>query len=188
MIKCWSRHSDSAIFFNSSERYLSGLAQSTPQHDKQITVIRFHSSGGPVPNGLCKHLRACEQCVPSRLQQIMPCLYAVCCKITSFSFTRVSGWMLNGIWSFLRLCLQASRFPFERVKESPQDYLGLNSGRLVLINLSKTRKHFSRNNHGAHVSPMFPSFPYGKHCFQCQFLFLRCKLCVRYTAGNLTKI
>ena len=31
---------------------------------------------------------------------------------------------------------------------------------------------------------MFLSFPYGKHCFQCQFLFSRCKLCLRYTAGK----
>ena len=34
---------------------------------------------------------------------------------------------------------------------------------------------------------MFPSFPYGKYCFQCQFLFSRCKLCLRYTAGNLNE-
>ncbi len=32
--------------------------------------------------------------------------------------------------------------------------------------------------------PMFPSFPYRKRCFQCQFLFSRCKLRLRYTAGN----
>ena len=32
-----------------------------------------------------------------------------------------------------------------------------------------------------HVSPMFPSFPYRKHCFQ------RCKLCLRYTAGNVNE-
>ena len=38
-------------FFTPSERDfhssldLSGLAQSTPQHDKQIMVIRLHSSG-----------------------------------------------------------------------------------------------------------------------------------------------
>ena len=31
------------------------------------------------------------------------------------------------------------------------------------------------------------SFPYGKHCFQCQFLFSRWKLCLRYTAGNFNK-
>ena len=34
---------------------------------------------------------------------------------------------------------------------------------------------------------MFPQcwqFPIGKHCFQCQFLFSSCKLCLRYTEGN----
>ena len=34
---------------------------------------------------------------------------------------------------------------------------------------------------------MFSSFPYGKHCFQCQFLFSRCKLCLRYTVGNFNE-
>ena len=53
--------------------------------------------------------------------------------------------------------------------------------------VKKTRKNFSRDIHSAHVSPMFPNFPNGKHCFQCQFLFSRCKLCLRYTAGNFNK-
>ena len=35
--------------------------------------------------------------------------------------------------------------------------------------------------------PMFPSFQHGKYCFQCQFLFSRCKLCLRYTAGNFNE-
>ena len=50
-------------------------------------------------------------------------------------------------------------------------HLGLNSGRSVSINVNKTRKHFARNTHSwrAHVSPMFPSFPYRKHCFPSQF-------------------
>ena len=39
----------------------------------------------------------------------------------------------------------------------------------------------------ANVSPMLPSFPCGKHCFQYQFLFSRCKLCLRYSAGNLNE-
>ena len=34
---------------------------------------------------------------------------------------------------------------------------------------------------------MLPSFPYGKHCFQCLYLVLRCKLCLRYTAGNFNE-
>ena len=49
---------------------------------------------------------------------------------------------------------------------------------------NKMKKYFSRNIHGVYFSPMFPSLPYGKHCFQCQFLFPRCKLCLCYTAGN----
>ena len=36
-------HSRKCSFHSSFD--LSGLAQSTPQHDKQITVIRLHSSG-----------------------------------------------------------------------------------------------------------------------------------------------
>ena len=35
--------------------------------------------------------------------------------------------------------------------------------------------------------PMFPSFQHGKYCFQCQFLFSRCKLCLRYTTGNFNE-
>ena len=35
--------------------------------------------------------------------------------------------------------------------------------------------------------PMFSSFPQGKHCFQCQVLFSRCKLCLHYTAGNFNE-
>ena len=68
--------------------------------------------------------------------------------------------------------------------------LGLKSRQSVSINVNKTRKHFGRNTHSwrAHVSPMFPSLPYRKHCFQCQFfLFSRCKLCLRYTAGNFNE-
>ena len=50
-------------------------------------------------------------------------------------------------------------------------YLGLNSGRSVSMNVNKTRKHFSRNIHGAHVSPMFPSFPCETQCFSVSFCF-----------------
>ena len=32
---------------------------------------------------------------------------------------------------------------------------------------------------------MFP--PYGKDCFQCQFLFPTCKLCLRYTVRNFNE-
>ena len=104
--------------------------------------------------------------------------------------------MLNGIWSFLRPCLQESK----RVKDSPplqpkyfrQGYSAtwdvLNSGRSVSINLNKTRKHFSRNIHGPR---MFPSFPYGKHCFQGQFYFqdaIMLTLRIHARQGILTKI
>ena len=41
-------HSRKCSFHSSFD--LSGLAQATPQHDKQITVNRLHSSGT-----LCKH-------------------------------------------------------------------------------------------------------------------------------------
>ena len=33
------------IFIQENAAFLSGIAQSTPQHDKQITDIRLHSSG-----------------------------------------------------------------------------------------------------------------------------------------------
>ena len=68
-------------------------------------------------------------------------------------------------------------------------YLGLNSGRSVSIKVNKTRKYFSRNIHGARMFPQcFPcSFQYGKHCFQCQFLYSRCEVCLRYMAGNFNE-
>ena len=67
-------------------------------------------------------------------------------------------------------------------------YLELNSGRSVSINFNKTaRKHFPETFVARACFPMFPSFPYGKHCFQWQFLFSRCKLCLRYTAGNFNE-
>ena len=64
-------------------------------------------------------------------------------------------------------------------------YLRLSSGRSVSINVNKTRKYFSRNIHGARMFPQcFPVSHVGKHCFQCQFLFSRCKLCLRYIHGR----
>ena len=68
--------------------------------------------------------------------------------------------------------------------------LGLKSRQSVSINVNKTRKHFSRNTHSwrAHVSPMFPSFPYtGNIASRLSFLFSRCKLCLRYTAENFNE-
>ena len=34
---------------------------------------------------------------------------------------------------------------------------------------------------------MFRSFSYGKHCFQCPVFVSRCRLYLRYTAGNFNK-
>ena len=64
-------------------------------------------------------------------------------------------------------------------------YLGLNSGRPVSINVNKTRKHFSRTIHGAR---MFPQFPIWETLFPVSaLLFLGCKLCLRYTAGDFNE-
>ena len=85
---------------------------------------------------------------------------------SSLSFTRVSEWALNGIWSFLRPCLQASRFPLKRVKGTRR-YKRNDSGRITLlpgtelrpVSFNKRRQHeeaFSKKNSWrAHVSPMF---------------------------------
>ena len=56
------------------------------------------------------------------------------------------------------------------------------------VSLNKRQQNeealFQKHSRRTHVSPMFPSFPCGKHCFQCLFLFPRYKLCLRYTAEN----
>ena len=56
------------------------------------------------------------------------------------------------------------------------------------VSLNKRQQNeealFQKHSRRAHVSPMFPTFPCGKHCFQCLFLFPRYKLCLRYIAGN----
>ena len=56
------------------------------------------------------------------------------------------------------------------------------------VSLNKRQQNdealFQKHSRRTHVSPMFPSFPCGKHCFQCLFLFPKYKLCLRYTAGN----
>ena len=66
-------------------------------------------------------------------------------------------------------------------------YLVLNSGWSVSINVNKTRKHFPETFMAHACSTMFPSFPYGKHCFQCQFLFSRSKSCLRYATGKFNE-
>ena len=90
-----------------------------------------------------------------------------------------ASWFL----SLLKRCCASSNLA-DTFKTGPC-YLGLDSGRSFSINVSKTQSIFSETFMGGACFPNVPSFPYGKHCFQCQFLFPRCKLCVRYTVGNL---
>ena len=137
----------------------------------------------------------------SSLQPIMPCLYAVCCKITSLSLTaRVSGWTLNWIWNFLKPCLQACRFPLKRCKDSPPFKQNV-SGSVTLLPVTKIRPaSFNKRQQNeeafsqklswrGHVSPVFPSFRYGKHCFQCQrFCFQDANYAHATRQGILTKI
>ena len=122
-----------------------------------------------------------------QLEPIMPCLISryVWFKITSLSFTRVSGLTLNVIWSFLRPCLQASRFPLKRVKDRPY-YLGRNFGRSVSINANKTSKHFSRKIHGTHMFPQcFPVYHAGN--IVSTVSFSKMEICLRYTTENFSK-
>ena len=68
-------------------------------------------------------------------------------------------------------------------------YLGLNSGMLVSINVQQNEDAFSqKHSWRMHVSPMFPSFPYGKHCFQCQFCFQDANYAYATCQGILTKM
>ena len=96
------------------------------------------------------------------------------------------------------LKLSKSLFTLSRGLKIVRLYMRNVSGRVTLlpgtelslvtsISVNTTRKYFSRNILAwrAYVSPMFPSFPYGKHCFQRQFP--RCKLCLRYKAGNFNE-
>ena len=64
--------------------------------------------------------------------------------------------------------------------------LGRKSRQSVSINVNKTRKHFARNTHSwrAHVFPMLPSSHTGNITSSVSLLFSKCKLCLRYTAGN----
>ena len=60
----------------------------------------------------------------------------------------------------------------------------------VSIKVNKTRKHFfQKHSWHAHVSPMFRSFLYGKHCFQCPlFVSLDADYTYATRQGILTKI
>ena len=104
---------------------------------------------------------------------------------------------------FVKPCLQASRFPLKRVKDSPPLQAKCFRYRITLLPETELRaisfNKRQQNEEGAFpetfmaraCSPMFPSFPYGKHCSQCQFLFSRYKLCLRLYAtrqGILRKI
>ena len=105
-----------------------------------------------------------DSTILSSLQPIMPCLYAVLVKwLHLASRESVRGRTLNGIWSFLRSCLQASRFPLKKGPPLQAKCfrapccLGLNSGWSVSLNVNKTKKHFPRNIHGARMFPQcFP--------------------------------
>ena len=57
----------------------------------------------------------------------------------------------------------------------------------VSINVDKTRKHFPEKFMARACFSNVRSFLYEKHCFQCQFLFPRYKLCLRYTAGKFNE-
>ena len=87
--------------------------------------------------------------------------------------------------------LQASRFPLFTSEMFQVGTVTLLPGtKLRLVSFNKCQQN--EETWRAHVSPTFPRFSYGKDCFQChgQFLFPRCKLCLRYATrqGSLTKI
>ena len=70
---------------------------------------------------------------------------------------------------------EASRFSLKKVKDCSllqAKCFRLNSGRLVSINVNKTRKHFPRNIHGARMFPNVFQFPTQKILFpQSVFVF-----------------
>ena len=67
--------------------------------------------------------------------------------------------------------------------------LGLNSGRSVSINVSKTRKHFSRNVHGARLCPQCSQFPIRETLFLVSvFVSTDANYAYATRQGILTKI
>ena len=60
-------------------------------------------------------------------------------------------------------------------------YRGLNPGRSVSMIVNKTRKYFSRNFHGARMFPQCSPVEPTVNIVCIQFLFPRCKLCLRYS-------
>ena len=90
-----------------------------------LKLCYFHQVADKFKTGEQAYSKANQHVKPFLVQpfpaytQLCLVWFAVWCKITSLSFTRVRGWTLNGIWSVLRPCLQASRFPLKGVKNSP---------------------------------------------------------------------
>ena len=67
-------------------------------------------------------------------------------------------------------------------------YLGLNSGRSVSINVNKTRKHFSRNIHGARMFPQcFLVSPTGNIVSMVSFCSQHANYAYATRQGILTK-
>ena len=80
-------HSRKCSFHSSFD--LSGLAQSTPQHDKQITVIRLHSSGTFCMHANlaceCRRISGCHLAPPKTLFSAEPSdsrKYVCVCRLT----------------------------------------------------------------------------------------------------------
>ena len=55
-------------------------------------------------------------------------------KITSLNFTRVSGCTLNGIWSFLKPCLQTSPVSFNKLHQNEEAFFrNIHGTRMLLL-------------------------------------------------------
>ena len=68
-------------------------------------------------------------------------------------------------------------------------YLGLNSGRSVSINVKKTRKQFSRNNHGARMFPQCSKVSHkGNIVSSASFCFQDANYAYTTQQGILTQI
>ena len=68
-------------------------------------------------------------------------------------------------------------------------YLGLNSSRSVPINVNKTRKHFSRNIHGARMFPQYFSVSHTENIVvSVSFCFCDANYAYATRQGSLTKI
>ena len=133
-----------------------------------------------------------DSTIPSSLyiQPIMPSL--LCCLLQKyFTYMQLyeSQWGDNK-WDLKLSRALLTRLPLKRemFQIGLPCYLGLNSGRSVSINVNKMRKNFSRNIHGVRMIPQcFPVSHTGNIVSSVSFLFLRCKLCLRYKAGNFNK-